>query len=43
MYCADCKSIVVESQGEVFKTCTCDAPIIAEMEATVVQHSSIDT
>lgn len=42
MYCSNCKTTVIESQGEVFKACTCDAPIVAEMEATVIQISSLE-
>ena len=42
MYCAECKAVVVVIEGEYVKTCTCDAPIIAEMEATVIQSSNLE-
>jgi hypothetical protein len=39
MYCSNCKIAVVESQGKVMKPCTCEAPIVAEMEAKVIATS----
>ena len=42
MYCAECKAIVVEIDNEFVKTCTCEAPIVAEMEATVIQTSNLE-
>jgi uncharacterized Zn finger protein (UPF0148 family) len=42
MYCSNCKITIVESQGEVFIPCTCEATIVAEIEATVIQHSSLE-
>ena len=44
MYCAKCKIAVIElSDKKVVKACTCDAPIVADMEATVVSTSKINT
>ena len=42
MYCKKCKSEVVQIKNEYVKTCTCDAPIIAEMEAVVIQNSNLE-
>jgi uncharacterized Zn finger protein (UPF0148 family) len=42
MYCSNCKTPVVEIEGKVVKVCTCDAPIIAEMEAKVIQSSNLE-
>ena len=42
MYCAECKAIVVEIDNEFVKTCTCEAPIVAEMEAIVIQSSNLE-
>ena len=42
MYCKKCKAVVVQIENEYVKTCTCDAPIIAEMEATVIQTSNLE-
>jgi hypothetical protein len=41
MYCSKCKLAVVElSNKKLVKACTCDAPIAADMEATVKQTST---
>jgi hypothetical protein len=42
MYCSNCKLEVIESQEELFIPCHCDAPVIAEMEATVIQSSNLE-
>lgn len=42
MYCEKCNAIVVVIGVEINKTCTCNAPIIAEMEAVVIQKSSLE-
>ena len=42
MYCAECKAVVVKIEDGYAKTCTCDAPIIAEMEAIVIQNSNLE-
>ena len=42
MYCKKCKVVVVIVDGEYKKTCTCEAPIIAEMKATVIQNSNLE-
>lgn len=42
MYCKKCKSEVVQIKDKYAKTCTCDAPIIAEMKATVIQSSNLE-
>jgi hypothetical protein len=42
MYCAECKAVVVQIENGYAKTCTCEAPIIAEMEATVIQNSNLE-
>jgi hypothetical protein len=43
MHCAKCKLAVVELPNkEIVKACQCDAPIVAEMEATVKQTSKLE-
>lgn len=42
MYCKECNAVVVQIENEYIKTCTCDAPIIAEMEAVVIQSSRFE-
>ena len=43
MYCSKCGlTVVVLSNARVVKACECDAPIIADMEATVKQQSSLN-
>ena len=42
MYCKKCKAVVVIVDGEYKKTCTCEAPIVAEMKATVIQNSNLE-
>lgn len=43
MYCSQCKLTVVELPNkEVVKACKCDAPIIAEIQATVVSTSKLN-
>jgi hypothetical protein len=42
MYCAECKATVVQIENEYIKTCTCEASIVAEMEATVIQTSNLE-
>ena len=42
MYCSNCKTIVIESKGEIFTPCNCNAPIIAYMEAKVIQKSDLE-
>ena len=40
--CDKCKlAIIVTPTGQVFKACKCDAPIIANMKATVFSHSKL--
>ena len=42
MYCSKCKLAVIElSDKKLVKACTCDAPIVADMEATVKQTSNL--
>lgn len=44
MYCSKCKLAVIElSDKKLIKACTCDAPIVADMEAKVVATSKIYT
>ena len=42
MYCEKCKLSVIVIDSEIIKACECEAPIIADMEATVIQTSNID-
>jgi len=43
MYCSECGlTVIVLSDARIVKACECDAPIIAEMEATVKQQSSLE-
>jgi len=41
-YCKECqKPVLVLPEGKVMKNCKCDAPVIAEMKATVYSHSRL--
>lgn len=42
MYCKKCNAVVMQIKNEYKKTCTCEAPIIAEMKATVIQNSNLE-
>ena len=43
MYCSKCGlTVIVLSDARVVKACECNAPIIADMEATVKQQSSLE-
>lgn len=43
MYCSKCKlTVVVLQNGEIAKACECEAPVIADMEATVKQQSNLE-
>lgn len=43
MYCSECGlTVIVFSDARIVKACECDAPIIADMEATVKQQSSLE-
>lgn len=40
--CKECKlSVIVTDKGEILKACKCQAPIIANMKATVYSHSKL--
>lgn len=43
MYCSKCGlTVIVLSDARVVKACECNAPIIAEMKATVIQNSNLE-
>jgi hypothetical protein len=41
MYCKNCGLGVIVIEGQVFKPCSCDAPIIAEMQAVTYSHGGL--
>ena len=41
-YCKECKlPVLVTEKGKIIKACKCNAPVVAEMKATVYSQSKL--